>query len=430
MITTDNQESTNTKLERIAWLSRQDKSKEFSNLMHHFNEESLRECFQELDRKKALGADRVSKDEYGQNLGTNLKKLVQRMKLMQYRPSAVRQVLIPKAGGKERPLGISNFEDKIVQKMMQKVLEAIYESTFLPCSYGFRKGMGCHDAVRDLYQHLYNNQVETVIDVDIENFFGSINHQELEQILRQKVKDQKLMRYIIRMFKAGTLRDGELTVSDEGVMQGSICSPILANIFAHLVIDEWFESTVKKYCRGKVKLFRYCDDLCIAFQYGGDAERVKIALGKRLNKFKLKLNEEKTRVVTFNRNSKGCFDFLGFTFYWGKSRKGRITPMVRTSKKRIRSKIQTIKEWIKGMKDKLKLTVIWENLKLKILGHLRYYGVSFNTRELAKYVHLVTYIMFKWLNRRSQKRSFDWEKFKTFTKANPLPAVKIYHKLF
>lgn len=234
----------------------------------------------------------MSKAVYGQDLFANLKKLVGRMRAMSYRPQEVRQVLIPKEGkaGATRSLGISNFEDKVVQKMTQRVLDSIYEPLFLNCSYGFRPNRGCHDAIKAVRQHLHTRSVEAVIDVDIANFFGTVDHKELEKMLRMKIKDKTFMRYIIRMFKAGILADGELTVSDEGVMQGSCCSPVLANIFAHYVIDEWFEGTVKRHCKGEVKLVRYCDDFCIFCEYESDATRIRTALPKRLAKFKLKLN--------------------------------------------------------------------------------------------------------------------------------------------
>jgi len=432
MVTTDNQTSTSTKLERIAWLSSKDKTKEFRGLMHHFNVESLRGCYHELNSRRAVGTDGVNKTQYGERLEGNLEELITRMKKMQYRPSAVREVIIPKEGSKtgSRPLGISNFEDKLVQKQMLKILEAIYEPTFLECSYGFRPGRGCHDALRVMRQYLYSQPVKVVIDVDIENFFGSIDHKELEEILRQRIKDKTLMRYIIRMFKAGVLSKGELITSEEGVMQGSICSPLLANIFAHYVIDEWFEGTVKKHCRGQVRMVRYADDLCILCENEEDAKRIRLALTKRLAKFKLKLNEEKTNMVQFSRGMKTTFDFLGFTFYWGKTRKGHPIPKLKTAKKRMRSKLTKMKTWVKSVINKYKLKVIWDVLKLKIEGHIQYYGVSFNINGVGKYIYLTNLMMFKWLNRRSQKKSLDWEKFERFMKANPLPKARICHTLF
>jgi RNA-directed DNA polymerase len=252
---------TETKLNRIAFLSTRDPHKQFNSLMHHFNVETLKECFNELDRKKAVGVDGMTKEQYGDALNENLSDLVSRMKRMAYRPGPVRQTRIPKEGtSKTRELGISNFEDKIVQKMMQKILESIYDPTFLKCSYGFRRGIGCHDAIRDLYQHLYRNREQVIIDLDMANYFGSINRKMLEDILRERIKDEKFMRYIIRMFKAGVLAEGELQVSEEGVVQGSCSSPVLANVFAHYVIDEWIEREVKPRCTGEVRLFRYCDD--------------------------------------------------------------------------------------------------------------------------------------------------------------------------
>ena len=296
---------TDTKLKRIAWLSANDPHKRFDSLMHHFNEASLAACFHELDGSKAVGIDEVTKAQYGEHLDANLRDLVARMKRMAYRPQPIRQALIPKEGpaGVTRPLGISVLEDKIVQKMMQKVLENIYEPLFLNCSYGFRPGRGCHDALKALHQHLFRHDVETVIDVDLANFFGTIDQQRLVAMLREKIDDERLIRYLVRMFKAGVLVDGELTVSDEGVVQGSICSPVLANVFAHQVIDRWFEHTVKQHCKGRVELYRYADDAIIACQYAQDAIRIKEALGKRLAKYHLQLNEQKTRLVTFSKQS-------------------------------------------------------------------------------------------------------------------------------
>lgn len=438
MWTTDPQITTETKLKRIAWLSSQSRDRVFGQLMHHINEGLLRSCYQELDGKKALGIDGIDKASYGEHLGENLKELVLRMKRMAYRPGPVRQVQIPKAGkaGATRPLGISNFEDKLVQMGMHKVLESIYEPIFLNCSYGFRPGRGCHDAIRALSDHLYQNQVETVIDVDLANFFGSIDHKELEKLLREKIVDSKFMRYIIRMFKAGVLADGELTVSAEGVAQGSVCSPILANIFAHYVIDEWFEETVKKHCAGRVEMFRYADDLVICCQYQRDSERVKQALGQRLTKYKLKLNEDKTKLVGFSKRGfragsrQGVFDFLGFTFYLGHSKKGFVIAKLKTSGKRIREKLKALNEWARKVRSAHPIKAIWGTFCAKLRGHIQYYGVSHNSKHVQTYLMKAKRILFKWLNRRSQKRSFSWDKFELFVKRFPLPVAKVKHALF
>jgi group II intron reverse transcriptase/maturase len=402
--------------------------------MHHFNEGTLKECSYMLDGRKAVGIDGISKSEYAKNLDGNIRNLVERMKRMAYRPAPVKQVQIPKEGkaGATRPLGISNFEDKIVQKMMQRVLESIYEPLFLKCSYGFRPGIGCHDAIRDLQSYLYKKKVETVIDIDLANYFGSIDVKLLEQMLRAKIKDEKLMRYIIRLFKAGVLTDGELTVSEEGVVQGSCASPILANIFAHYVIDKWVEEEVKPRCAGHVWLCRYCDDAVICCQYEKDANRIRVALGKRLARFKLKLNEEKTKLVDFRKiaGKRASFDFLGFTHYLGKARNGRIIPKLKTIGKRLNSKLKRVSEWACTIKDKIKLAEIWKLFCQKLQGHINYYAVSYNTGKVRIFIDKAIKIMFKWLNRRSQRNSFNWEQFRLFIKANPLPTVKVCHKLF
>ncbi|MFT4552056.1 MAG: RNA-directed DNA polymerase [Chlamydiales bacterium] len=288
--------STNTKLNRIAWLSAKEPDKKFDQLMHHFNVGSLAVCFHELDGKKAVGIDGIDKARYGENLDNNLEDLTARMKRMAYKPAPVRQVLIPKEGkpGATRPLGISNFEDKPVQKMMQKILESIYEPLFLNCSFGFRPRRGCHDAIRALHQHLYRYEIQTVLDVDLANFFGTIDHAILLNMLKEKIKDQKLIRYLTRMLKAGVLLSGnDLTMSEEGVPQGSVCSPVLSNIFAHYVIDDWFDKVVKIHCCGQVEMFRYADDLVVCCQYEHDARKINKALKGRLESSNFELMKRK-----------------------------------------------------------------------------------------------------------------------------------------
>jgi RNA-directed DNA polymerase len=406
--------------------------------MHHFNEASLAACFHELDGTKAVGIDGIDKAQYGASLEANLKDLVARMKRMAYRPAPVRQVLIPKEGrpGATRSLGISTLEDKIVQKMMQKVLESIYEPLFLDCSDGFRPGRGCHDAIRALHQHLFRYEVETVIDLDLANFFGTLDHQLLIELLRQKIGDERLIRYLVRMFKAGVLAEDDLTVSEEGVPQGSSCSPILANIFAHYVIDTGFETVVKAHCVGRVELFRYGDDAVICCQYEREAQRIIKALKGRLAKYHLLLNEEKTLRVPFSipvhqRGDKpGVFEFLGFTFYWGQSRQGTAIPKVKTSGRRLRGKLKRVSHWAQSVRNRYPLKRIWARFRAKIEGHNCNSGVSFNHKALRTFSQQARRILFKHLNRRSQRKSFTWEQFTRFMEVHPLPAVRIYHTLF
>ena len=438
MRTSEPQSKTDTGLSEIAWLSSQDKTQMFHSLMHHINIDSLRGCYHKLDGKKAIGADRISKEMYGEKLHENLDGLIARMKRMGYRPQPVREVRIPKEGkrGATRPLGISNFEDKIVQKRMQEVLESIYDPIFVEWSYGFRPGRGAHDAIKALSSYLYKHEVETVIDVDLANFFGTIDHELLKDFLLLKIKDKKFIRYINRMFKAGVLSEGELVVSDEGVPQGSCCSPVLANIYAHYVIDEWLEETVKPLMQGKIQAFRYADDLIICFRYEQDATRVRRALSRRLEKYRLSLNEDKTKMVKFSKNSqrKGekqeAFNFLGFTFYLGRSLTGVTVPKLKTEGKRFRSKLQRVKAWCQENRNEGPTLTLWKTFCAKLRGHIQYYGVSHNSGRVEEFIAQARRIIFKWLNRRSQRRSFDWNKFERFLKLHSLPKVKVHHKLF
>lgn len=438
MVFTEDTITTEMKLKRIAALSAANPDMVFTHVIHHINEESLRACFYELDGKKAIGIDGIDKACYGENLDENLRDLMDRMRRMAYIPGAVRQVLIPKEGkaGATRPLGISNLEDKLIQRMTHKVLESIYEPLFHENSYGFRPGRGCHDAVEVLHAHLSTHDVETVIDVDLSNYFGSIPQKTVLEIINKKISDPRLLRYLIRMFKSGLLVNGELVISDEGVVQGSACSPIIANIFAHEVIDEWIETTVKVHCAGKVKMIRYADDIVICCQYNRDAERIKKAMVQRLAKYGLKMNEDKTKLVRFSRRhqrhgvKQETFDFLGFTFYLGKSRKGFYLVKVKTIGKRFNLKLKKTNDWARSIRNKLPLEQIMKIAAAKTRGHVQYYGVSHNAHAVGRFVFKMKEILFKWLNRRSQRKSFNWEQFIRYMDKINFPKAKICHQLF
>lgn len=426
-----------TKLKRIANLSRENKEKEFEHVMPHFNYSNLKRCFDELDGKKALGVDGCTKDEYGKDLESNLLSLLKRMKEMKYRPAPVRQVLIPKANGKLRPLGISNFEDKIVQMMFAKILESIYDPIFCKISYGFRRNISAHNAITDLIDHLKFNNVKNVIDVDLENYFGNIRHNDLLMMLKHKIKDQTFLRYISRMFKAGIITGEGLVKSDIGVPQGSIMSPVLANVYAHYAIDLWFEKVVPKHIIGKVKIFRYCDDFVVCCTDTRDTKKIVNGLEKRVGKFGLKLNKEKTKVVQFNKYDFGrgleqeSFDFLGFTLYLSRAIKDKfITIKCKTSKKSFKSKLQNVKDWVKLNRFNGKVSCIWNRFRRKLQGHISYFGVTNNGDNVSKFIYEARRIFFKWMNRRSQKKSFNWETFSQFIEQFPLPKVIIYHQLY
>jgi len=436
MDTPEIQQMSVTKMQRIARLSRSCVDRNFDSLMHHYNQTELTDCFLRLNRKKAKGIDGVSKDEYGKNLASNIKTLIDKMKTMSYRPGAVREVLIPKGNGKFRPLGISNFEDKLVQMQTAKILNHIYDPIFYEDSYGFRPGRNCHQAIKALSQHLYKENIETVIDIDLENFFGTIDHDLLIDILQEKIKDKRFIRYIKRMLKAGVLSNGELTMSDEGTPQGSVCSPVLANIFAHYVIDTWIENVVKPRCRMGIKMFRYADDIVICCKSEHDALRIKQALNQRLNKYKLRMNEEKTKLVPFSKKKskrgikQGTFSFLGFEFYLGKSKRNFIIPKIKTNGKTLRNKLKRVAEWSRNIRNRKPLNYIWKIYISKLRGHVQYYGVSHNTKYVEIFMEKATRIVYKYLNRRSHKRSFNWESFREYIKRSPFPKATVIHNLF
>jgi RNA-directed DNA polymerase len=429
---------TETKLTRIAQLSKENPNIEFKWLMSHYNMNSFVKCFQQLDGKKAVGVDGITKNEYGKNLEENLRNLIERMKNMSYKPQPVKEVMIPKDGqkGKLRPLGISIFEDKIVQLMTGKILESIYEPIFRNCSYGFRPKRSCHTAVKDSREYLFRNHCEVVIDVDIKNFFGTINHRKLIGLLKGKIKDERFLRYTMRMLKAGILNDGNFKVSEEGTPQGNVASPILANVYAHYVIDNWFEDVVKRHVNGKVEMFRYADDIIICCKYEEDAKRIMKAMRNRLAKYSLEMNKEKTKIVRFDKykNFRGdkqdTFDFLGFTYYLGKSRKGAFIPKVRTAGKRYRIKLIRVNQWCKENRCKYKIKYLWERFISKLRGHIQYYGVSYNIGRVHSFVFKAISIFYKWINRKSQKRAITWEKFYIFMRKFPIPNIEVKHALF
>jgi len=389
-----------TKFTIISRLSANNPEMVFNQLMHHFNKENLLSWYHSLKGNAAVGIDGMTKEKYGENLDENLEALLKKLKSMSYIPGPGRQTLIPKegSGGGTRPLGIGNFEDKIVQKGVQKILEAIYEPLFWNSSYGFRPKLGCHDALKALRKHLYSNSVRMVIDLDLSNYFGTIDHELLMEQLSKKIQDKRLLRYIRRMLKAGILSDGELTVSDEGVPQGSVCSPILANIYAHYTLDEWVNVMVKGHCKGNVEIFRYADDAVICCEKAKDAEGIRVTLPKRLAKYKLKLNEDKTKIIKFNRFEKEnsrSFDFLGFTFYLGFTKRGIVVPKLKSSGKKLRIKLTKVNLWCKENRSDYPLQELWKTFCRKLRGHVQYYGVSFNYKAVQCFIFKSVRIFFQ-----------------------------------
>jgi group II intron reverse transcriptase/maturase len=388
--------------------------------MHHFNADHFRRAYKQLEGSKALGSDGVSKRKYGADLEGNLHRLQERMRKMAYRPANAKLILIPKPDGKMRPIAISNFEDKIVQKVASDILTAIYDRGFKRFSFGFRPGRSCHGAVGYLYNKLKGRNLPWVVDVDLKDFFGTIDHRKLLGILELRISDKRFLRYIARMLKAGILVEGICQEADRGTPQGSVVSPILANIFLHHVLDEWFEKTIRPALGGE--MVRYADDVVAAFASQEKAMEFVKGLEERLQSNGLALNRDKTHVICFDRASgeKASFDFLGFTFYWGRWM-GNQTLKVRTSMKALAKKIQSFTNWIRENRSRYRIEVLWEKASQKLKGHYNYFGVLWNRGKLLHFYNQVIWNLFKWLNRRSQKMSYSWEGFKMRLVAKPLP---------
>jgi RNA-directed DNA polymerase len=399
--------------------------------MHHFTVDNLRACFESLDAKKAVGVDGVTKAMYGQDLEANLQDLHRRLHQMAYRPKPVRRVEIPKEDGSTRPLGISCVEDKIVQEMVRRLLEAIYEPVFIDTSYGFRPGRSCHDALRQLNHEMMSEPVNWLLDMDLAQFFDTMPHTEILAVLSERIADQKFLRLIARMLKAGVQTPGGVVADELGSPQGSIVSPVIANAFLDHVLDQWFVTVVRQHCRGYCALIRYADDALAVFEREDDARRVWRVLPLRLGKFGLRLNTEKTRLLPFGKRQAWrafrdgtrlpTFDYLGFTHYWGRSRTGKARLKRKTSKKRLRRAVVEINHWLRQERNARKLPDLWRAVSRKMRGHFNYFGVTDNSPALYRFARAVQRLVLKWLNRRSQRRSFTWESFRRYAKRYPLP---------
>lgn len=429
-----------TKLKRIAKRAQEDAKCKFTSLAYLLNEESLAQCFWELKKGKAPGVDGVTLEEYGKDVAENLRDLVKRMKAMKYRPQPVRRVYIPKDSKGKRPLGIPALEDKIVQIGMTKILEAIFEKNFLDVSYGFRPKRGCHEALGAVNRAFIKRPISYVVDADIKAYFDNVDHKWLVECLRQRISDPNFIRLIVRFLKSGVMEEGRYYDTEKGTPQGGSLSPILSNIYLHYVLDLWVEKQLKKQGRGYVEEIRYADDFIICVQYKEDGKKAIAALEERLAKFGLSLSKEKTRLIEFGRyaeiNAKrqgkkpATFDFLGFTHYCGRTRKGKFKVDRRTSREKFRVKVKAMNSWLKSARNSILLKDLWKLLKTKLLGHYHYYGVSGNFKKIQSFYYQTVKLIFKWLNRRSQKRSFNWKSFNRYLELYPLPKPKIYHNLY
>jgi len=431
---------TRIKLSLITGHARRDPDFKFMSLAHLLDVEFLRDCYQSLNRNKAVGIDNVSWQEYGANLDANLERLVSRLKRKKYNPLPARRVYIPKNEKETRPLGISALENKIVERGVTQILGSIYEQDFLDCSYGFRPGRSCHQALKQLNDLVMSKPVNHIVEADIKGFFDHVDHAKLIEFIRIRIVDTALLNLIEKFLKAGYVDDGLLVRSDEGTPQGSILSPMLANIFLHYILDEWFETTVKSHARGFCELVRYADDFVCVVRYANDAERIEQALKNRFEKYDLEIHPTKSRRFTFGRferenarkqNRKpNTFDFLGFTHYCDRSRKGNFKLGRRTSRKKFSAKCRSMKDWLRKIRNKVKTKDWWKILAAKLRGHFQYYGVSDNYASIERFYKLTLKMVRKWLNRRSQKRKMSWDKFTKYLEHYPLPKPKIVQKFY
>ena len=399
-----------TKRQDIRTLSK--RYPKLETLMNRVDKESLLRQHRLQKRNKASGIDKVTKEEYEGNLEENIDNLINRLKSFQYRPQPVKRVEIDKGNGKKRPLGIPVYEDRLVQGAMAEILKEVYEPRFLDCSYGFRPKRKAHDAVQVIDDTIMHKKVNYILDCDIKGFFDNVNHEWLMKFLRNDIADPNYLRYIARILKSGVMIEGRVEETSVGTPQGGLISPILANVYLHYVLDLWFEKCIKKQLYGEAYLVRYADDFLIMFEYEKDARRVYEAIVKRMEKFGLELSQEKTRILPFGRNcvTRETFDFLGFTHFNGKTRKGYYTVGHKISRKKKKQFKTNLKKWVKENRN-LQFDEFMKTLNKKITGTMNYYSLNGMMREIRNIWHHAKGVVYKWLNRRSQRKSFKWGTF-------------------
>ncbi|MEN6412492.1 MAG: group II intron reverse transcriptase/maturase [Veillonellales bacterium] len=426
-----------TKLARIAEVARAKPEEKFTSLAHLINAEMIEACHKQMDKRKAVGIDEVSKGEYENNLAENINDLLARMKRQAYKPQSVRRVYIPKPGtDKKRPLGIPAYEDKLVQLALAKILNAIYEQDFLECSFGFRPQRSCHDALKVLNAIVNKPAINYVVDADIKGFFDHVDHEWMMKFIKHRIADPNIQRLISRFMKAGVMEVGIRKDTPEGVPQGGPISPILANVYLHYVMDLWFEKRIRRQCKGSSYMVRYADDAVFCFQYENEAKEFYQQLIMRLKEFNLEIAAEKTKIISLgkrknndNDNTPGNFDFLGFTHYSAKNSNGQTIVRRKTSKKKYRASLLRVKEWLKTNRHE-PIKELMQKLRIKLQGYCRYYGVTGNRYAVGDFIEETRQLLYKWLNRRSQRKSLNWVKFELFLKKYPLFKAHTFVNIF
>lgn len=434
---TQSSQDISTKLQRIAKIAQENRDVPLTNVAHHIDIEWLREAFRRTRKAGASGVDGVTAKQYEQDLEGNLRTLLERAKSGTYRAPPVRRVHIPKGdGGQTRPIGIPTCEDKVLQRAVAMVLEAVYEQEFLDCSYGFRRGRGAHQAVEALRGAAMEMKGCWVADVDISKFFDSIDHQQLQVILRKRIRDGVLLRLIGKWLHAGVLEGSELLRPGSGTPQGGVISPLLANIYLHEVLDTWFERDVRPRLKHQAELVRYADDFVVVCAAESDARRFMQVLPKRLAKYGLVPHPTKTRLVPFqrpllrgkrDRTKSASFELLGFTHYWAKSRNGKWVVTRKTAKERFARSLGRIAEWCSENRH-LPITVQRNALAEKMRGHYGYYGISGNARALNCFYRQVRLTWRTWLGRRSNNSKMTFDHLDQLLRRRPLPPPRIKHQ--
>lgn len=422
------------KLSKVAERAKREPEGRFYALAYLIDEEALLRSYQRIRRDAAVGIDGVTKEAYGENLETNLRDLHGRMKSMRYRHQPLRRVEIPKEGGKTRSLGISSMEDKIVQDSLRETMEAIYEQDFLDCSYGFRRGRRAHDALRALNEANGRGELNFVLEADIEGFFDNIDRKHLRTMLEKRIADGSFHRLIGKCLHVGVLLGQEYSEPETGTPQGSILSPLLGNVYLHYVLDDWFERTVKPRLKGRACLIRYCDDFVIGFELEDDALRVNTVLHQRMERFGLRLHPEKTRLLDFRRprreegtsfrQQQQTFDFLGFTVYWQRTRKGRYGLRFKTRKARVAKALNAIYDFCRRQRHE-SVRDQHAALRRRLMGHYNYFGVNGNARSLRIVCHQARRTWFRWLCRRSQRKRLNWQRYLDLLRDFPLPEPRL-----
>ena len=423
-----------TSLRGIANKASRDRNHCFRNLYRLLNVEGLISSWRYINKRGASGVDRVSAREYGKDLLGNVSRLVERLKRGTYRARLVGRSWIPKSGGGRRPLGLPVVEDKLLQRCVARILEAIFEPMFLRCSYAYRQGRNALDAVKDLTRELQFGRYGYIVEIDIEGYFEHIDHSWMLRMLKLRIDDRPFLRLIDKWLKAGVLEeDGKVIHPLTGCPQGGVISPILANIYLHYALDLWFERKVRPCCRGRAYMIRFADDVVFAFQYRADADRFYRVIGKRLGKFGLETSAEKSRMLRFSRFQMGrdsqAFELLGFEFRWLVDRRGKARVVRRTAPHRLRRALREFTDWTREERHG-KLHELVATLRSKLVGHYNYFGVIGNYPSLRRFYMEVLRIFLKWLNRRSHRRSYTWKGYYAMLQRFGVPRPRITQRRY